>query len=115
CAWRLRVALTGLNGSGSATASSAQTTVVIAALAAPANTAVPTISGTGQAGATLTATSGTWTGNPAPTLSYQWRRCDSAGATCADIVGEIATTYMQTATDVGSTVRVAVTGLNGSG
>src|SRR4029453_10308333 len=91
------------------------TTVVIAALAAPANTAVPTISGTAQAGATLTATAGTWTGNPAPTLSYQWRRCDSAGANCVDIVGATANTYLQTAGDVGSTLRVAETGLNGSG
>ena len=41
---------------------------------APANTAVPVITGTTALGDTLTATAGTWTGTPEPTFAYQWTR-----------------------------------------
>ena len=30
---------------------------------------------------------GSWTGNPAPTFTYQWIRCDCAGTDCAPIGG----------------------------
>lgn len=38
--------------------------------------------------------------------TYQWRRCDSAGASCVDIGGATASTYTLTVTDVGHTIRV---------
>ena len=60
-----------MEGAGSATPS------------APANVTLPTISGTPQAGQTLTANTGTWAGTQPITYTYQWQRCDSAGATCA--------------------------------
>lgn len=41
----------------------------------PVNTARPTISGTVRQGQMLTATSGTWTGVPAPTYAYRWEAC----------------------------------------
>jgi uncharacterized repeat protein (TIGR01451 family) len=111
----LRVVVTGTNSAGSASATSAQTATIAAAPAAPVNTVAPTISGTTTVGQTLTASTGTWTGNPSPTLSYQWRRCDASGNTCADIGGATSLTYSLVTADAGSTIRVVVTGTNGSG
>jgi hypothetical protein len=66
-------------------------------------TPTPSISGTARVGQTLTAAPGTW--GPAPvTLRYQWYR----GATA--ISGATATTYKVQSADVGSTLKVAVTG-----
>jgi uncharacterized repeat protein (TIGR01451 family) len=111
----IRVAVTGTNTVGSATAVSAQTGTIAAASAAPANSGVPTISGTTQVGQVLTATPGTWIGNPSPTFSYQWRRCDPSGNSCIDIAGAAASTYLLGAADVGATIRVVVTGTNSAG
>ena len=72
------------------------------------------VSGTAQEGQTLTATAGSWSGKPTPTLAYQWQRCDAAGE-CGDIVGATATTYRLTAADVNTTVQVLVTGTNAAG
>jgi hypothetical protein len=45
----------------------------IAAIA-PANTVAPVASGSVSIGGTLSCSTGTWSGQPAPTLTYQWRR-----------------------------------------
>ncbi len=115
---RLRVRVTASNITGSATAQSLPTTVVPGAPpppAAPANTALPTVAGSPVVGQTLTAAPGTWTGTQPITLAYQWRRCNSAGASCADIAGAQSQTYILTAGDAGSTVRVRVTASNNGG
>jgi len=105
----IRVRVTATNAAGSAAATSAQTAAVTAA---PANTALPTISGLTQVGSTLTATNGTWTGFPAPTFTYQWERCDSAGANCVNIAGATSQSYLLAGADAGSRIRVKVTGTN---
>ena len=44
------------------------------AVGTPANSAPPVISGGPAVGATLTASAGTWTGDPTPTITRQWLR-----------------------------------------
>jgi mannan endo-1,4-beta-mannosidase len=78
----------------------------------PSNTSLPTIAGTAQIGQTLTATSGTWSGSAPITYAYQWLRCNSSGAGCANISGATATSYLLASADQGSTLRVSVRATN---
>jgi hypothetical protein len=109
----IRVVVTGTNAGGSTPATSAQTGVVTAI--PPASTVAPTIAGTARDGQTLTAANGTWSGSPTIAFTYQWRRCDAAGANCSNIVSATASTYGLTPSDVGKTIRVVVTGTNAGG
>ena len=79
---------------------------------APVNTALPGVGGTVVDGQTLTAGDGTWSGSTPMTFAYQWRRCNSLGAGCADIAGATGSTYQLVSSDVGSTFRVVVTATN---
>lgn len=72
--------------------------------AKPTNTVAPAISGTAQVGETLTATDGTWTGRPTPTLSRQWFADGVA------LEGEAAATLDLTEDHEGKAITVAVTG-----
>ncbi len=106
----LRVRVTAANSVGAASATSAQTAEVVTATAsAPANSSPPTISGTAQAGQTLTADPGTWSSSEPISYGYQWRRCDPGGGTCVDVSGATAKTYLAVSADVGSAMRVMVT------
>ncbi len=69
------------------------------------------ISGQARIGQTLTASQGTWSGNPT-SFHYQWLRCDAGGSNCTP-VGTDAATYALTDADVGSTIRVDVSAENG--
>lgn len=109
----IRVVVSAQNALGTATATSAPTAVV-SALGAPTSTSLPTISGTPQVGQTLTAGTGSWTGDPT-SFSFQWQRCDAGGANCVDFPGATSGTYVPVSADVGSTIRVAVTARNSVG
>jgi hypothetical protein len=113
----LEVVVTATNSAGSPTATSAPTAAVVAAsgAAAPVNTALPSVSGSAVEAQTLTAGNGSWTGSPAPSFTYQWQRCNSAGSGCASISGATGQTYAVVSADVGATLNVAVTGTNASG
>lgn len=81
-----------------------------AVAAAPSNTVAPAISGTATVGSLLTATNGTWAGSPT-SYTYQWRWADTA----APIVGATTSTYTPVAGDVGHTLAITVTAVNGLG
>jgi hypothetical protein len=85
-----------------------------ATVSAPTNTALPVLSGTPQVGSQLTASNGSWSGSPTA-YAYQWRRCDSAGASCVAVSGATNSSYLLASADQGATLRIAVTASNGSG
>lgn len=78
---------------------------------APTNNTPPSISGTAVVGQTLSSTTGTWTGIPTPTYSYQWYR----GATL--ISGATNNTYTLVQDDAGNTsnIKCVVTATNSAG
>ena len=75
----------------------------------------PTIVGPPQAGQLLAAVPGDWEGGKPITFTYQWRRCDAAGASCATIDGATAETYRPVAADVGHSLKVFVTATSATG
>jgi hypothetical protein len=77
----------------------------------------PFVDGLPEQGLTLQASAEGFTGSPAPTLTYQWQRCDAAGdaSSCVDIPGAMANQYVMVAADLGHTLRVAETGTNPAG
>lgn len=78
-------------------------------LVAPANTAVPVVTGEPIVGYTLTTTAGEWDGFPAPSLTYQWFRVDGEAE---EIEGATGDSYTLTEEDEGLTVYVTVTATN---
>lgn len=76
---------------------------------APTNNTLPVVSGTPTVGETLSSTSGTWSGYPAPTFAYQWVR----GA--ATNIGTNSPSYQLVDADLGSTVKCTVTATNVAG
>jgi hypothetical protein len=83
--------------------------------AAPDNTEAPAVVGTEQDGQFLAARDGEWAGTNPMTFTYQWERCNSAGASCADIGGATGKIYRAATADVGNRLRVQVTARNSAG
>jgi len=73
------------------------------------NTAAPTISGTGKVGRTLACAPGSWSGSPAPRLSYEWVRDG------APISGASATGYTVHDTDRSHALSCRVSATNTAG
>ncbi|MDQ3023821.1 MAG: hypothetical protein M3R04_05470 [bacterium] len=108
---RMSVMVTATNVTGTASATSVNTGVIAAAtgpITAPVNTVLPVITGTAQAGQTLSATTGTWTG-VGISYTYAWRRGGVA------ISGATVSTYLLAVADVGATITVTVTATNTGG
>jgi hypothetical protein len=109
----LRVAVVASNAAGPSAPAASNSTPAVS-WQQPVNTGLPSISGRAQAGQTLTASPGTWTGSP-PSYAYQWQRCDASGGNCQAIASATGTTYPVGEADVESTLRVVVTASNPSG
>lgn len=99
--------VTATNSAGTDTASGSE--VVAGNLSAPVNTTLPAITGTFETGQTLSVSDGTWTGDPAPTFTYQWTRGG------VDISGATSNTYTLVVADEGSVIDCDVTGTNSQG
>jgi hypothetical protein len=82
---------------------------------APSNSTAPGISGSATVGSTVSRVQGTWSGSTPITYAYQWRRCDSAGASCTSISGATGTSYVVASADLGKTLRVQETATNAYG
>jgi hypothetical protein len=87
------------------------TAAAVPTLAAPVNTVAPVIStdGTPETGETVGASTGTWTGYPTPTFTYQWRRAGT------NISGATSSSYVLQVADEGTAVTVRVTATNSQG
>ena len=109
----IEVEVTATNTVASETADSARTGAV--AGTAPVNTTPPAVSSTEKVGETLTATTGTWTGVPAPALTYQWQGSASIGGPWTDIAGATANSYTVLPGVLGTYLRAQVTGSNVAG
>jgi hypothetical protein len=73
----------------------------------PVLRSVPDVLGAPREGSTLTANNADYEASLPPTnRTYQWLRCNAAGASCAAIAAAVAQTYVVAALDVGSTIRV---------
>ncbi len=107
----LMVDVTAYNDGGSADAYSLASAPV--EHAAPANTALPAITGNLNVGQTLTASTGTWTGGGL-SYTYRWQRSDGEGGWLA-ISGATTSAYTLSAADQGANVRVQVTASNDGG
>jgi hypothetical protein len=106
--YRLAVVVTATNPSGSATADSAQTDPIPGP---PVGLTQPAISGTPIVGAKLTASTGSWTGQPS-SFTYQWLRCTSV---CSPIQNAAGASYVTTSSDHGATLEVVVAAHNDYG
>lgn len=75
----------------------------------PANTVAPAVTGTAQVRQTLSCSTGTWDGVPAPTFTYQWQSNSS------NISGATSSTYQIVDAYVGTVMRCVVTATNAIG
>ena len=103
----MRVRVTAVNADGATNARSEQTEVVGSNAAPLDNTARPTITGEARVGQELSASEGTWTGNPT-SFAFQWQRCNIDAITCLDVTGATGRTYGVRLADLGFRLRVQV-------
>ncbi len=80
----------------------------------PSNLTAPTLSGSAQAGQTLTAGAGTWSGSPTA-FAYAWVSCDNALDSCTAIPGATTSAYRIGPGDLGRRLVVGVVATNANG
>jgi Concanavalin A-like lectin/glucanases superfamily len=107
------------NVNGTASQISEETAAIAAAPtpnSAPDNTTLPSIVGNPPfVGRALSSSDGVWGGSTPLALTRVWQRCDAGGGSCVDIDGATGSSYTPAAADIGSTLRLAVTGTNSVG
>jgi hypothetical protein len=116
---RLRFRVVASNSLGTQTVASnataaIQTSTTTTTQQSPRNSVLPSILGSTNVGATLTASVGLWTGTAPLLYAYQWMRCDADGsiASCTDITGATSTQFVPSSADQGRRIRVEVTARN---
>jgi hypothetical protein len=80
----------------------------------PSIVAPPVLSGAAGESQLLSTSEGSWTHAPSG-YGYTWQRCSASGTDCSAIPGATAATYSLTASDVGYTLRAAVSASNAAG
>jgi hypothetical protein len=108
----LRVLLTATDADGHS--SSATSDALLLSASTLQAVSAPSLSGPGQVGRALSASSGIWTGAGAIEFSYQWQRCDEEGESCTDLEGATEAEYVPSETDAGHALRLRVDATNGS-
>lgn len=81
----------------------------------PQSQTVPQVSGGAVQGQTLSATDGTWTGDPTPAYTYQWNRCNPSSCVPEAIPGATGSSHALTSAEVGKLVWIVVTATNVAG
>ena len=110
------VANTGSGGGGSnhGTAGGGGSGIVIVRYsipAAPSISTAPVITGTARTAATLTSSTGSWSGAPT-SYAYQWKRATTSTGTYNDIAAATSSTYVVDDSDVGYFIKVSVIATN---
>jgi uncharacterized repeat protein (TIGR02543 family) len=110
-AYTFTVKATNKNGDSVASSASTAVTPVASSIPTLANDAQPT--GNPYVGSTLTAAV-TFNGSPTPTITYQWKVCDSPTdlGSCTNISGATSATYVPTISEVGKYIVVDETATN---
>jgi hypothetical protein len=108
----VRLAVTATNSAGSTSATSEPSGLIKALL--PSNTSLPSIGGLLEDGQTLTGAKGSWSGSE-PSFAFQWLLCNAAGAECKELSGATGATLGLLTSEIGKTVRLAVTATNSAG
>ncbi|HEX4010693.1 MAG TPA: hypothetical protein VHX62_11815 [Solirubrobacteraceae bacterium] len=112
--YRITVAVSATNSSGTNTASAVPSGVVGGLL--PVDTHLPGLSTLGvQQSAPVTVSGATWQATSDTTYATQWERCNAGGTACAAIAGATAGAYTPAAADVGHTLVAVITATNVDG
>jgi hypothetical protein len=110
----LRFGVEAQNSDGKAQAVSNASAEIPGSAKAPAQTAIPTISGSAVVGEKLTATTGSWAGTQPITYTINWQVCNQQSASCAPN-GSKGAVYTVANSDVGKRLRVRVAAKNSAG
>ena len=110
----LRVQVTATNDGGSTPGYSMATSAVLPV--APANSALPSITGSPAVDSQLVADPGAWTSQQLPTgYAYQWQESDDGSTGWTDIPDATATSFTPRLADDAKFLRVQVTATNDAG
>jgi hypothetical protein len=90
-------------------------TAVVRMTPGPLLVAAPSVTGTLQQGAKLTASPGAWTSGGTLAFGYQWYRCDAAVAHCASVQGATKPTYTTVSKDVEHAIALTVRATDATG
>jgi hypothetical protein len=80
----------------------------------PKNTEVPKLSGSPVVKVRMTVSDGAWSGSPV-VYGYQWMDCNTTGGECVPIPGATNANYTPASSDIGHTLVVDVSAVNGGG